>query len=216
MTTISERSQLRVEPSPKWVRAFLGGVAVVDSTRAHLVWERPYPTYYFPVEDVRTDLLDPSVYRHLEPGPAGLPDLVTVEWEAMDHWFEEDEEVYVHPRSPYARVDVLPSSRHVQVVVDGEVIAESHRPVLLFETGLPTRYYFRKTDVRMDLLTPTDTQSRCPYKGIARYWSVNGDRRHKDLAWGYDFPLPESIRIAGHVAFYNHRVELYIDGVLQD
>ncbi len=244
MTTTSERGRVRVEPSPKRVRAFLGGVAVADSTRVALVWEKPYyPTYYFPADDVRTDLLvasgaterSPSrgeatvydmkaggrtatggAYRHLDSPIEELRDLVALRWDAMEHWFEEDEEVYVHPRSPYSRIDVLPSSRHVQVVVDGEVIAESHHPWLLFETGLPTRYYFPKTDVRMDLLTPTDSQTMCPYKGVARYWSVtvNG-QRHEDLVWGYDYPLPESIRIGGLVAFYNDRVDLYVDGVLQ-
>src|SRR5438874_177970 len=91
-------------------------------------------------------------------------------WDKLDHWFEEDEEVFVHPRDPHHRVDACRSSRHVRVVIDGQTVAETSRPVLVFETGLPTRYYVPNLDVRMDLLRPTDTVTRCPYKGQARYW----------------------------------------------
>jgi uncharacterized protein (DUF427 family) len=142
---------------------------------------------------------------------------VRVDWDAMDSWFEEDEEVYVHVRSPYTRVDILPSSRHLRVLVAGEVVATSHRPWLLFETGLPVRYYLPKLDVRMELLEPTDSQTRCPYKGEASYWSVRaGGTVHTDLAWSYPRPLPESTRVAGLVAFYNEKVDIEIDGVLQE
>ena len=93
------------------------------------------------------------------------------------------------------------------------VVAESDHPTLLFETGLPTRYYFAKPDVRLDLLTPTDNSTSCPYKGTARYWSVKaGDTEHADFAWCYDYPLPESIRIAGLICFYNEHVDIYVDG----
>ena len=94
------------------------------------------------------------------------------DWDAMDGWFEEDEEIFTHPRSPYTRVDILDSSRHVRVIVEGVTVAESSGPKLLFETDLPTRFYLPKVDVHMDLLVPTDTDSHCPYKGTARYWSV--------------------------------------------
>ena len=94
------------------------------------------------------------------------------EWGAMDAWFEEDEEVFVHPRDPYSRVDILTSSRHVEVDVGGVRLADTHRPTLLFETGLPARYYVPKVDVRLDLLRPSPTTSACPYKGFAQYWSV--------------------------------------------
>jgi uncharacterized protein (DUF427 family) len=143
-----------------------------------------------------------------------IRDHVRFDWQALDAWFEEDEEVYVHPRSPYARIDILPSSRHVRVLLDGVVVADSHRPWLLFETGLPVRYYFPKVDVRMDLLEPTESHTACPYKGIASYWTanVNGER-HDDLVWSYPAPLPESQRIGGLVAFYNNRVTMEIDGV---
>ena len=100
----------------------------------------------------------------------------------MDAWFEEDEEVFTHPRDPYTRVDILPSSRHVRVEVDGVTVAESTSPRLLFETGLPVRYYLPKTHVRLELLERTDTVSHCPYKGEAEWWSVRiGDEVHEDL-----------------------------------
>jgi uncharacterized protein (DUF427 family) len=125
--------------------------------------------------------------------------------------------VSTHPRDPHTRVDILPSSRHVRVVVDGVTIAESASPRLLFETGLPPRYYLPKTHVRLDLLTPTDTVTHCPYKGQASYWSVRaGDSVHEDLAWSYPTPLPESQKVAGLIAFYNEKVELYVDGVRQE
>jgi uncharacterized protein (DUF427 family) len=145
-----------------------------------------------------------------------LRDAVRLEWSAMDAWFEEDEQVFTHPRSPYTRVDILPSSRPVRVEADGVVIAETTSAMLLFETGLPTRYYLPKTHVRMDLLQPTATESHCPYKGQAEYWSLNagGDVR-EDVAWSYPTPLPESERVAGLVCFYPEKVELYVDGARQ-
>jgi uncharacterized protein (DUF427 family) len=239
------RGRIRVEPGAKRVRAFLGGEAVVDTIRPLLVWEKPYyPTYYFPVADVRTELLEadggvahspsrgdgrtftiraggreaPGAALRYEDSPIEeLREAIRLDWDAMDAWYEEDEEVFTHPRDPYTRVDILPSSRHVRVEVDGVTVAESASPRLLFETGLPTRYYLPKTHVRMDLLVPTDSASYCPYKGEAVWWSVraNGDV-HDDLAWSYRTPLPESQKIAGLVAFYDEKVDVYVDGVLQE
>jgi uncharacterized protein (DUF427 family) len=135
----------------------------------------------------------------------------------MDHWFEEDEEVYVHPRDPNTRLDILPSSRRVRVEIDGVTVADSTNASFLFETGLPVRYYLPKTDVRMDLLTPTDLSTACPYKGTARYWSVTVDgETHDNLVWGYDTPLPESQKVGGLVAFYNEKLDIYIDEVLEE
>jgi uncharacterized protein (DUF427 family) len=145
-----------------------------------------------------------------------LRDLIRLDWDSMDAWFEEDEEVFTHPRDPYTRVDILPSSRHVRIEVDGVTVAESTNARLLFETGLPVRYYLPKTHVRMDLLVPTDSESHCPYKGQAEWWSVRiGDEVHEDLAWSYRTPLPESQKIAGHIAFYDEKVDVYVDGVRQ-
>ena len=121
-----------------------------------------------------------------------------------------------HPRDPYSRVDILASSRHVRVEVDGVTVAESRQPRILFETGLPPRYYIPLTDVRIDLLRPSDTLSHCPYKGTASYWSVDaGHGVRPDLVWMYRAPLPESQKIAGLACFYNEKADIYVDGELQ-
>ena len=239
---MTSRGRVRIEKSAKRVRVMLGGEIVADTTSPLLVWEKPYyPTYYFPVSDVKTDLLaetgeikrspsrgDASVfaakaggregtaYTHHAPEIAEIADHFVFVWETMDHWFEENEEVFVHPRDPFTRVDILPSSRRVRIEIDGVTVADSTNASFLFETGLPTRYYFPKVDVRMDLLTATDTETRCPYKGIARYWSASANGvTHDDIVWGYDSPLPESQKIMGLMSFYNEKVDVYVDEVLQ-
>jgi len=240
MTDTHARGRVRVERGLKRVRAFAGGEVVVDTTAPLLVWENPnYPAYYLPRADVSATLIPTGTTTHspsrgdtvhytVKAGGKELVDAawqypdspleeirdhVRFDWQALDAWFEEDEEVFVHPRSPYARIDILPSSRHVRALIDGVVVADSHRPWLLFETGLPVRYYFPKVDVRMDLLEPTESHTACPYKGTASYWTatVNG-QRHDDVVWSYPAPLPESQRIGGLLAFYNDRVTLEIDG----
>jgi uncharacterized protein (DUF427 family) len=240
------RGRVRIETGRKRVRAYLGGEVVADTTAPLLVWERPYyPTYYFPLTDVRAELLpsgDDAVVRSPSRGDGRrltvrvggvvaegaavrheaspfpeLRDAIRIEWDAMDAWFEEDEEVFTHARDPYTRVDILPSSRHVRVEVDGLTLAESTSPRLLFETGLPVRHYLPKPHVRMDLLTPGDLETHCPYKGRAEYWSVRtAGGVHRDIAWSYATPLPESQKIAGLVCFYEERVDLYVDGALQE
>jgi uncharacterized protein (DUF427 family) len=241
----TDRGRIRIEPSAKRVRAYLGGEVVADTVHPMLVWEIPYyPAYYFPVADVRTDALEPdggtvhspsrgdastftvtaggkrapgAAWRFEDSPIEELRDLIRIDWAAMDAWFEEDEEVFVHPRNPYTRVDILPGSRHIEVQVDGITVADTRNARLLFETGLPVRYYIPKTDVRLDLLTHTDTASYCPYKGQAEYWSVRaGDRVHEDFAWSYRAPLPESQRVIGLISFYNEKVDIYVDGVHQD
>jgi uncharacterized protein (DUF427 family) len=233
---------VRTEPGQKRVRTYLGGELVADSTGSLLVWENPhYPAYYVPVGDVRVELVPTNtvthsasrgdathytvraggkeavdaVWRYADSPIEGLRDHVRFDFEAMDSWFEEDEEIFVHARSPYTRIDALASSRHVRVLVNEEVVADSTRPTLLFETGLPVRYYLPKSDVRMDLLEPTESTSRCPYKGVARYWSVRaGGEVVPDVAWSYPFPLPESVKVAGLIAFYDERVDIDVDGRL--
>jgi uncharacterized protein (DUF427 family) len=234
-----------VEPTPRWIRVRFGGVTIADSKRALLL--RQYspgrlPTYYFPLADVRMDLLEPvspaqqdgdserwtvRVGDRVAEGAASMPlapqgDLaalaghLTFAWDTMEAWFEEEEEIFVHARDPYHRVDVLQSSRHVQVMIAGETIADTHRPALLFETHLPTRYYLPAEDVRTELLEPSDTTSRCPFKGIASYWSARiGDRLVRDVAWSYPDPIPECPKIKGLLCFFNERVDLHIDGELQ-
>lgn len=200
-------TELKVERGDKRIRAYKDGRPAADTTRPLLVWERPfYPTYWFPEDDVaRPDL---GELRTLDGHDEKY---VRFDWAAIDNWFEEDEEVYVHARNPYTRIDILASSRHVRVERDGVVLADSVHTRALFETGLVVRWYFPKVDVRMELLEPTDTITQCPYKGQAEYWSARiGDRLVPDLAWSYPSPLPESQKIAGLVAFYNERVDLHL------
>lgn len=145
-----------------------------------------------------------------------ISDWVVLSWEpgVIDRWQEEDEEVIVHPRDPHARVEALASSRHVEVSLGGTALADSRSPVLLFETGLPTRYYLPKDDVRLDLLEPTANRSACPYKGFAEeYWSLPGAPDGDNVAWSYAAPFPAVAKIAGRVAFYNEVVDIAVDGV---
>jgi uncharacterized protein (DUF427 family) len=244
MTTQTE-GRVRVEPTYKRIRAQIGGVTIADSTDVLMVWEVAYfPVYYFPATDVRLDLLADSGESKRSPsrGSAALHDIsvgdrivpkaariwneskveavagyVSFHWKSMDGWFEEEVEVYVHARDPYTRIDILQSSRHIRVEIEGVTIAETTQPRILFETGLPARYYIPKTDVRFEYLTATETETACPYKGVARYWSitVNGET-HEELVWGYDGPLQESQDIAGLVAFYNERIDIYVDGELEE
>jgi len=231
-----------IVPSTKRVRAYFAGTKVADTVSARLVWENPhYPAYYLPREDVRSEILAPTSHteRHarglarffdvragdrIAPRAAWqyadspipeLRDLVRIDWNAMDAWFEEEEEVYVHPRDPFKRVDILAASRHVVVSIGGVVLAETRRPTLVFETGLPMRCYLSKTDVRMDLLTPIDKRTGCAYKGFARYWvyAVDGEVIEEDVAWSYPHPLPDAAKIAGMLGFYNETLDIDVDGV---
>jgi uncharacterized protein (DUF427 family) len=230
-----------VEPVPRRIRAFAGGEQVLDTTRALYVWEWPnYPQYYIPLADVRAGVLEPEGHTQqtargaaelhgLRAGPvhrpraakvladspiAGLSGTVRFEWAAMDSWFEEDEQVFVHPRSPYTRVDALRSNRPVRVELDGVVLADAGSSVMVFETGLPTRYYLSRTDVNFEHLIPTDTVTACPYKGVTSgYWSARaGGTVHRDLGWSYDFPTRQLLPIAGMIAFYNEKVDITLDG----
>ncbi len=233
------------EPVSRRVRVIFGGATIADSRAVMLMLEKKrLAIYYFPVKDVRLDLLLPTsftsshagkgdasfysvkvgdrvaekaAWRYLQSEQPKLKDYVAFYWDKMDSWFEEDDEVFVHPRDPYHRVDVLNSSRHVKVVVGGEVVAETNRPRLLFETGLPTRYYIPKLDVRLDLLTPTNTSTRCPYKGKASYWTVRvGGKEFTDIVWAYPAPIPECPKIENLLCFYDEKVDaVYVDGELQ-
>ncbi|MDJ0949152.1 MAG: DUF427 domain-containing protein [Alphaproteobacteria bacterium] len=233
-----------VEPSPRRVRVAFAGETVADSTDMLLLHETGHlPVYYFPRTDVRTDLLAPSEHRTHCPYKgdasywtvrvgdksaenaawsyetpieqvAAIKGHVAFYWDPMDHWYEEDEEVFVHARDPYSRVDVVNSSRPVRVVLGGETVAETTQARFLFETGLPTRYYIPPDDVRMDLLTPSDSHTQCPYKGTASYYSARiGGRSYDDIVWTYPEPIPECPRIKGYLCFYNERVDdILVDG----
>lgn len=199
-----------VEPWPRRVRAYVGDEPIVDSERAVLVYETgSLPHYAFPAEDVSVEA---------EPEPE-VADYVRVAWSAAERWLEEDEELIVHPHDPYHRIEVLRSSRHVLVRVHGEVVAESSRPWILFETGLPPRYYLQQEDVRMDALETLDIQTGCAYKGYARYWDVvTGAGRVPAAAWSYPDPLREGELVRGLICFFQERseIEITVDGVASD
>ncbi|MDH2416294.1 DUF427 domain-containing protein [Nocardioides sp. CER19] len=199
------------------------------------------PEYGFPRDHVRLDLLEAGAapeagyYRpqtkdvewydlvvgeHRVRGAAwkwntpGLEDYVAVSWfpGVLDAWYEEDELVITHPRDPGNRVDVIPSSRHVVVRAGDRVLAESRRPLALFENRLPTRFYLPAEDVHWDHLERVEVVSTCPYKGTADgYWALKG-APDREVAWAYSKPFHQVSAIKDHVAFYNERVELVVDG----
>jgi len=230
----------RIEPAPRRVRGYFDNTLVFDTTRARYVWEVPYyPQYYIPTSDVRMEhLLDEDHPQRLQLGPSRLHSLtsdrrthkgaarvyeadgggpiagyVRFEWDTLD-WFEEDEQIIGHPRNPYVRVDALRSHRNVKVEIDSVVLAKTRSPILLFETGLPTRYYIDRTDVLFDHLETSTTQTICPYKGItSRYWSARtGDTLHPDIAWTYEHPMSQVAPVAGLIAFYNEKLDIFLDG----
>jgi uncharacterized protein (DUF427 family) len=232
---VAQAGRVRVERSQKRVRTVLAGQIVADTLAPLLVWESPhYPTYYFPLADVvaalvpagpgprspsrgESELFDVqpgaprSALRYPNSPIEALRDAVRFEWDAMDEWLEEDEAVYTHPRDPYHRIDVLTSTRHVEVIVDGVTVADSHQPRILFETSLAPRYYLPITDVRRDLLRPSATVTHCPYKGAATYWSLEVGRTvYPDLIWIYRAPFAEVQKITGMACFYNEKVDLRV------
>jgi uncharacterized protein (DUF427 family) len=237
--------KITFELSPRRVRVKFGDETIADSTSAHLLFEtRHLPVYYFPKADVRMDLLAPTdhhtfcpykgtasywtvsaagktagnaVWGYPDPFDevAAIKDFVAFYWNRMDGWFEEDDEIFVHPRDPYKRVDVLQSSRHVQVILGGETVADTRRARFLFETRLPTRYYIPPEDVRRDLLVASAKVTACPYKGTARYYSVKiGGEVFPDIVWTYPEPIPECPKIKGYLCFFNEHVDdILVDGV---
>jgi uncharacterized protein (DUF427 family) len=234
-----------VEPVPRRVRAELGGHVVLDTTQALYLWEWPaYPQFLIPVDDVDPEaLVDEGHVSNLSRGRVarlglragdverkgagrrfvestipGIVDTIRFDWAALDAWYEEDEQVFVHPRNPYSRVDALRSGRTVRIELDGLVLAESSAPVAVFETGLPPRWYLERTAVDFTHLRPSDTETACPYKGrTTGYWSVQtSEALYPDLAWTYDFPTAPLLPIAGLVAFYDEKVDVFLDGVEQE
>lgn len=227
------------EPVPYRVRAVVAGEVLVDSRNAHLLHETGHlPIYYFPPEDVRLEVLVASDTTSACPykgeanyySSSGVEDLVweyreplesvsfiagqlALYWRKADEWLVEDERVHAHARDPYHRVDIYPTSRHVRVLLDGECIADSTRVKGLFETGHPPRWYFPVDDVRMELLEPSATETLCAYKGRASHFHALG---HEDVAWTYPEPLSDGERVRGLIAFYGERVDLELDGVLQE
>jgi uncharacterized protein (DUF427 family) len=234
---------LLFDPYLPRVRALFEGETVVDSLRTMLLHETGrLPVFYFPVSDVRDDLLEPSgksvevpgkgvaslrtlrvgdrtapdaasVFEEPVPEASFLRDHVTFEWGAIDEWFTEDEQLFGHPRDPYSRIDVFKSTRHVRVSLGGELLAESRRPKVLYETALPPRFYLPADDVRTELLVASPSRTRCAYKGSASYWHVRvGGRLVEDLVWTYRDPQHDATPVADHLCFFNERVDLEVDG----
>ncbi len=243
--TVMPDPRTEFEPSPRRVRVYFNGQIIADSKKMMLLREtNTLPRYYFPKKDVNTDYLQASnhtdhsdlkgegnfwhvkvhdkiandaafTFRNPPSNGPQLEDYISFEWNKMDSWFEEDEEVFVYARDPYKRVDVLRSSRHIKVVVDGTTIAETKRPSLLFETGLPTRYYMPQQDARMDFLEHSDTVTRCPYKGEAHLYSIKlADKHYENIAWTYRYPTLECSKIQGLVCFLNEKLDIYEDDEL--
>ena len=217
---------------PRRMRALVDGRVLLDSTGGYLLHETGIlPRYYAPLEDFERDLLErtdhsthcpfkgDAAYWSIRvgdrveenalwayPEPIGsapwLKGFASLYPEKADLWLQEDEPVRTHLRDPYHRVDVLESSRRVTVTANGETIAESDRPKLLFETSVPLRVYLLRADIQPGVLVRSYTAAACPYKGDATYWHVRaGDTTIEDAAWSYEAPLPEALRVASHLCF---------------
>jgi uncharacterized protein (DUF427 family) len=238
MRVVNQEGQFRWEDSQRRVRVIFAGQTIADSTRVMRLQEYGrVPVYYFPLDDVRPEVLEASdhhthsplkgeasywrirvgdrvaehaAWSYLSP-PLGGPHVkgyVAFYWHLMDAWYEEEEQVYAHARDPYVRVEMLYSSRHVRVVLGGQTIAETHCPRLVLETSLPVRYYLPEQDVRMEWLQGSSTTTRCPYKGRAAYWSARvGASVFRDIMWSYRDPLPACSPIAGLLCFLHERVD---------
>lgn len=230
-------------PVAKWVRVRLGDDYIANSQQVMLKRKFPM-VFFFPQDDVNMELLEAAgqssrsdewgahtawhvktdykkaenaAWSYEKPttkAPENIDKYIAFNWHAMDAWLEEEEEVRVHPRDPYHRIDTCNSSRHVRISISGEVVAETRRPVLLFETGLPVRFYIPKTDVRLDMLQPTNHQTQCPYKGTASYYSIkNGSDTLKNLVWTYPFPNASVLKIKDMLAFFTEKLDdVFIDG----
>jgi uncharacterized protein (DUF427 family) len=227
------------DPVPQRIRAFFAGACVFDTLNAKLLHETKHlPVYYVPDEDVDGDLLEPSEktshcphkgdarYWSIRAGGRVAQDAAWAYptpiapasflaghkgfyWNELDEWMAEDEHLHGHPRDPYSRIDVYPTSRRVRVLLDGEVLADSIRAKALFETALPTRFYIPPEDVRIDLLEPSSTVTRCAYKGLASHFHARG---HEDVAWTYPEPQHDAEPVRGLIAFYNERVDIEVEG----
>jgi uncharacterized protein (DUF427 family) len=238
---------IHFETSPRRVRVKLNGEWIADSTDMVLMYESGHlPVYYFPVKDMRLELLHPTdhtsycqykgvasywsiraggqesenaVWTYQEPydemTAINLQDYCAFYWDRVDHWYEEDEEIFVHPRDPHKRIDIVPSSRAVKVVLGGKTVAETTRARFLFETDLPTRYYIPTKDICTDILNVSDLSTQCPYKGVASYQSAEvGKVYFKNIVWVYPHPVPECSKIKDLLCFYNEKVDaIFIDGV---
>lgn len=234
-------------PTGRRVRVEFNGEIIADTPDAMILRENAFHIYYyFPVDHVKTEYLTESdhvneskfrgntkhwtvkvgdkeaehaafTYPETKEGRPDVREFITFEWGEMDKWYEEDEEVFGHPRDPYHRIDTVQSSRNIRVEVDGVTVADTNRSIILYETGMPRRYYMPMEDVKQEYLTATELQTLCPYKGFANYWSVktNGND-NENVVWGYPEAFTESARIEGYVSFYNEKLDIYVDGELEE
>jgi uncharacterized protein (DUF427 family) len=233
--------RLFMQEFPRRLRAAFGGETVFDTIHGVLLHETGLlPQIYVPQDDIRQELLQPTehhtycpfkgtasywsvrtgdrvaenaIWAYPEPNPESswLRGYSGFYWNAMDEWYDEDELVQGHIRDPYHRVDVRQSSRHVRVTVAGELVAETSRPMLLTETGLPNRWYIPAEDVRQDLLTATDTHTVCAYKGTASYWTVQaGDRKLADAVWSYPQAEGDAAKVSGYLSFLHDELTVEV------
>ncbi len=235
------------EPTDRWIRAAIGNETIADSKRAMLMIESQTELdYYFPPEDIHLEVFEESdeaetsdergtrKFWDLNLGDLKIekaawtyktkqnrPDFngyIAISWKAIDHWYEEEEEIYDEPRNPYYRVDTIQSSRHVEVLVDGVKLADTKNAYMVFETYLPTRFYIPEEDVSMDSMTPTEKETVCPYKGFANYYNVkvNGNI-YENIVWSYFDPIPEAPKLKNTLAFWTEkdkRIQIFVDGDL--
>jgi uncharacterized protein (DUF427 family) len=199
------RDVVYVEPLLRRVRARLGERTVIDSQRVLLVHRRGQPPRYaFPAGDVTADVASTH-----EPAARGY---VSVKWDAVTSWYEEDEQVFGHAKNPYHRIDCVRSQRQLRVQLRGVTLVDTRDVVSLFETASAPRLYVEKKHVQMEHLIASSTTSHCPYKGYASYWSAQlGGEIFQDIAWSYEDPTPESRPIAGLLSFYPERAEVVQD-----
>lgn len=246
MSDIAPAHRVTTEPCAKRIRVIFNGETVADTVSALLLFEPPItPVYYIPLADIPQTFRQPTdhathcpfkghaTYWNIVAGDqvaenalwsypdpiSAVPELkghAAFYWNRMDQWLEEDEEIFVHARDPHVRLDILPSSRRVEVSVNGTIIADSTRALFLFETGQPVRHYIPAEDVMQVLLSVSDLKTACPYKGVASYFHMDLDgTRHENLVWHYADPVREAAPIRDHLCFYNEQVDIRIDGVAQ-
>lgn len=229
-------------PTEKRIRAYVDETPIIDTRNARIVrMPHSVPVYAFPEDEINSEVLsNPSseendlgvvktydlivngvtksgvAQQYVNPskGAGVLKGLYTLKWNCIDSWMEEDEIISTHARDPYTRIDVRESNLRLEVWIEGEKIAETDRPKILFETGLPARYYLPSEDVKMNFLFPSELETSCPYKGKASYWDakING-KTLKNIAWSYMKPFDESVSIENHFSFYVEKVDWFlIDG----
>ncbi len=231
------KHKLLFSPFPRRIRGVLAGQTVVDSERAMLLHESNiFPVLYFPITDVSmahltaTDrsthcpfkgdasywtiavgntVAENAAWAYESPIEAAswLQGYLSIEWNRLDHWYDEDDEIFGHIRDPYHRVDARPTSRHFRVHIDGHLVADTTNAFVVSETGAPNRHYIPAVDVRTDEFDRSETTTHCPHKGDSVYWH-HRQTEAQDVAWSYPTPLEEATRVAGYWCFDGPGVEL--------